>query len=168
MRHGNIPQPSPTEKQNLDVVSHSALPSSSPGSPAVQSSPVLGALGRGLSRVVHQQPSRKKHAKRTLLSRGQTERKDATSPAFPERAASSLVCHPCGSWGPPPSAGPKLPSEPRGTAHKDDGSRHSSSPPDFAPPSLSPFLGASAQASVPCCSGLGWPRGGQGMFLGGS
>lgn len=74
LRHGNIPQPSPTEMQNLDVVSHSALPSSSPGTPAFQSRPVLGALGRGLSGAVHQQPSRKKHAMRTLLSRGQTER----------------------------------------------------------------------------------------------
>lgn len=107
MRHGNIPQPSPTEKKNLDVVSHSALPSSSPGTPAFQSRPVLGALGRGLSGAVHQQPSRKKHAKRTLLSRGQTERKDATRlpssyPARPsqEGAASSLAGHPGSSWGP--------------------------------------------------------------------
>lgn len=44
LRRGNIPQPSPTEKHNLDVVSHSALPSSSPGTPAFQSRPVLGAL----------------------------------------------------------------------------------------------------------------------------
>lgn len=168
MRHGNIPLPSPTEKQNLDVVSHSALPSSSPGSPAVQSSPVLGALGRGLSRVVHQQPSRKKRAKRTLLSREQTE-KMQPSPAFPGSSSQLAGLPPLRFLGTPPFAGPKPPSKPRGTAHKDDGSRHSSSPPDFAPLlSLSHFLGASAQASVPCCSGLGWPRGGQGMFLGGS
>lgn len=48
LRHGNIPQPSPTEKQNLDVVSHSARPSSSPGSPAVQSSqPSPGSPRKG-------------------------------------------------------------------------------------------------------------------------
>lgn len=82
-------QPSPTEKQKLDVVSHSALLSSSPGTPAGPPNQPSSqrALGRGLSGAVHQQPSRKKHAKRTLPSRGQKERKDAaelpSSPSHP-------------------------------------------------------------------------------------
>lgn len=69
-------QPSPTEKQKLDVVSHSALLSSSPGTPAgpPKQPSSRRALGRGLSGAVHQQSSRKKHAKRTLPSRGQKER----------------------------------------------------------------------------------------------
>lgn len=89
LRRGKIPQPSPTEKQKLNVVSHSALLSSSPGSPAgPQKQPSSRrALRRGLGGAVHQQPSRKKHAKRTLLSRGQKERKDAAelpfSPPYP-------------------------------------------------------------------------------------
>lgn len=69
-------QPSPTEKQKLDVVSHSALLSSSPGTPAgpLKQPSSRRALGRGLHGAVHQQPSRKKHAKWTLPSRGQKER----------------------------------------------------------------------------------------------
>lgn len=83
------PSPAPPKKQKLDVVSHSALLSSSPGTPAgPQKQPSSRrALRRGLGGAVHQQPSRKKHAKRTLLSRGQKERKDAAelpfSPPYP-------------------------------------------------------------------------------------
>lgn len=55
LRHGKIPQPSPAqpspiEKQKLDVVSHSALLSSSPGIPlGPQSSPVLSEPLEGVS-----------------------------------------------------------------------------------------------------------------------
>lgn len=173
MRHGNIPQPSPTEKQNLDVVSHSALPSSSPGTPAFQSRPVLGALGRGLSGAVHQQPSRKKHAMRTLLSRGQTERKDATRlpssyPARPsqEGAASSLAGHPGSSWGPHPPLDLSFPRSPEEQLVKIVDIRAPLRT-SLSSLSLSPFLGA-------FCSGF-WPQllwirrgrspGGQGMLL---
>lgn len=62
-------QPRPTEKQKLDVVSHSALLSSSPGTPVgPQKQPSSRrALRRGLGGAVHQQPSRKKHAKWILV-----------------------------------------------------------------------------------------------------
>lgn len=161
MRHGNIPQPSPTEKQNLDVVSHSALPSSSPGTPAFQSRPVLGALGRGLSGAVHQQPSRKKHAMRTLLSRGQTERKDATRlpssyPVRPsqEEAASSMAGHPGSSWGPHPLLDLSFPRSPEEQLVKIVDIRAPLRT-SLSSLSLSPFLGASAPASGPSCSGSG-------------
>lgn len=157
-----FPQPSPTEKQNLDFVSHSALPSSSPGTPTVQSRPVLGALGRGLSRAVHQQPSRKKHAKRTLLSRGQTERKDATSlpstySAQPSRegAASTLAGRPCRFWGPRPLLDLSFPRSLEEQARKDGADIRAPSGLRLSLLSLSPFLRASAQATVPSCSGPG-------------
>lgn len=159
MRHGNIPQPSPTEKQNLDVVSHSALPSSSPGTPAFQSRPVLGALGRGLSGAVHQQPSRKKHAKRTLLSRGQTERKDATrlpssysARSSQEGAASSLAGHPGSSWGPHPPLDlsfPRSPELPSGLL----------SPPSPSRSSWEPLLRLLARAALDQARAFpGWAR----------
>lgn len=169
MRHGNIPQPSPTEKQNLDVVSHSALPSSSPGTPAFQSRPVLGALGRGLSGAVHQQPSRKKHAMRTLLSRGQTERKDATRlpssyPVRPsqEEAASSLAGHPGSSWGPHPPLDLSFPRSPEEQLVKIVDIRaplRTSSPPSSSRPSWEPLLGLLAPAALDQARAFpGWAR----------
>lgn len=119
MRHGNIPQPSPTEKQNLDVVSHSALPPPALVPPRSKAAQFWEPSERGLSGAVHQQPSRKKHAKRTLLSRGQTERKDETRlpssySARPsqEGAASSLAGHPGSSWGPHPPLDLSFPRSP--------------------------------------------------------
>ena len=114
-----IPQPSPTEKQKLDVVSHSALLSSSPGTPAgpPKQPSSLRALGRGLGRAVHQQPSRKKHAKRTLRSRGQKERKDAAE----------LPSSPIPSW--PSGERNKIPKQ--SNQHRSEG---------VCPPPL-PFLG---------------------------
>lgn len=168
MRHGNIPQPSPTEKQNLDVVSHSALPSSSPGTPAFQSRPVLGALGRGLSGAVHQQPSRKKHAMRTLLSRGQTERKDATRlpssyPVRPsqEEAASSLAGHPGSSWGPHPPLDLSFPRSPEEQLVKivDIRAPLRTSPPSPSRPSWEPLLRLLAPAALDQARAFpGWAR----------
>lgn len=157
-----IPQPSPTEKQKLDIVSHSALLSSSPGTPAgpPKQPSSLRALGRGLGRAVHQQPSRKKHAKRTLRSRGQKERKDAAElpsspiPSWPSGERNKIpkpsnqhrsegACPPPLPFLGEPHAllGPELHWGIRGLACKDEGCRsRGPSPPDPTCPSSLPCL----------------------------
>lgn len=112
--------------------------------------------------AVHQQPSRKQHAKRTLPCRGQKERKDAAElpphpiPAFlpgkelhpqTSQPASTVlrgpVPHPCPSWGNPTlSWGQSSTRELRGLAWKDGGCRsRGRSPPDPTQPSLTACSG---------------------------
>lgn len=109
--------------------------------------------------AVHQQPSRKKHAKRTLPSRGQKERKDAAElpsspiPSWPsgegmkppnkatstvERGLSRTLAPFLGE--PHPQLGRSFTRELRGLACKDEGCRsREHSPPDPTPPSLTNF-----------------------------
>lgn len=119
----------------------------------------LRALGRGLGGAVHQQPSRKKHAKRTLPSRGQKERKDAAElpsspiPSWPSgegtkspnKSTSTVlkgpVPHPCPSWG-NPTLGWSFTMELRGLAFKDEGCR-----------SRGHFPPGPTQTSLTACSG---------------
>lgn len=159
-----IPQPSPTEKQKLNVVSHSALLSSSPGTPAgpPKQPSFLRALGRGLGGRSCAPAAKQKATCKTDSAMQRAERKKGcsrtSSPSHPglpsgegtsspNKSTSTVlrgpVPHPCPSWGNPTlSWGQSSTRELRGLAWEDGGCRsRGRSPPDPTQPSLTACSG---------------------------